>query len=161
MDFFRSLLFSVSNFLFVFVYVCFLKMTSISYGSTLKHECTKFRYLGVMLLEVDQCIGIPIHISQYDDVSYQQNSAAEISAIFAHKSVVCKQTRLHATVLVGCFIKVSLGQAALHSACIKNAYVTASSDPGLHRIRCCMVLHHSEVMVLMCRALFFTYQIWA
>ena len=42
----------------------------------------------------------------------------------------------------------------------KSAYVTASSDPGLHTTRCCTVLHHSEVMILMHHALFFlTYDI--
>jgi len=35
----------------------------------------------------------------------------------------CKQIRVH-SVVVDCF-----------------------SDPGLHRIQCCMVLHHSGVMV--------------
>jgi len=39
----------------------------------------------------------------------------------------------------------------------KRAYITMSSNPGLRIIRCYMVLHYSEVMVLIHRALFFTY----
>ena len=34
----------------------------------------------------------------------------------------------------------------------KSAYVTASSDPGLRRIRCCTVLHRSEVMISLSNA---------
>jgi len=41
----------------------------------------------------------------------------------------------------------------------KSAYVTVSSDPDARRIQCCMVLHCSEMMVLMRRALFFTHDI--
>jgi len=39
----------------------------------------------------------------------------------------------------------------------KSSFITVSSEPILCRIRCCMVLCHSDVMVLMHHALYFTY----
>jgi len=60
--------------------------------------------------------------------------------------IVCEKTRLRPFVLLGCFIKVSL--ARLHSFAFslyqKSAYVTASSDTSLRRIRRCTVLRRSE-----------------
>jgi len=70
--------------------------------------------------------------------------------------VVCELTRLRSVVLVGCFVKVSLGQAALRSACINKV---PTSPRFAQNSMLCAVLHHSEVMVLMRRTLFFAYDI--
>jgi len=61
--------------------------------------------------------------------------------------IVCEQTRLCAFVMVGCFTKVSLGLTVLRSVCIKKVPTVRHSeqDTGLHRIRCCTVIHRSEV----------------
>jgi len=39
-----------------------------------------------------------------------------------------------------------LARQGLQRAPKKRSYVTASSDPGLHRIQCCTVLHRDEIM---------------
>jgi len=71
--------------------------------------------------------------------------------------IVCEQIRLPVVVLVGCFISLSRLGSLAFSMHKKSAYVSASSDPGLCRIRCCTVLHRSEVMLLMHCVSFFTY----
>jgi len=43
--------------------------------------------------------------------------------------IVCEQTRLRAFVLVGCFIKVSLGWAVLRSVCIKKVPTSQRAGP--------------------------------
>ena len=68
--------------------------------------------------------------------------------------IVCEQTRLRVIVLV--LSKSLKGKDCCVQHASKSTYVTASSNPGLCRIRCCMVFHRSEVMVLIRRALFFT-----
>jgi len=61
----------------------------------------------------------------------------------------CEQIRLCA-VVVDCLLGLCNarppGETRPSVAVKKRAYVTASSDPGLRRIRCCVVLHHNEVM---------------
>ena len=70
--------------------------------------------------------------------------------------IVCEQTRLRAVVLVGCFIKDSLGSLAF-SVHQKSAFITGSIDPDWHRIQCFALLHRSEVMILTRCALFFAF----
>jgi len=73
--------------------------------------------------------------------------------------IVCEQTRLRFVVWVGWLFYQSLSRlgSLAFSVHQESANVTASSDKGLRRIRCCAVFHRSAVVVLMRRALFFTY----
>ena len=50
--------------------------------------------------------------------------------------IACEWTRFCAVVLVGCFISLSRLGSLAFSMRQKHACVTASSDPGLHRIWC-------------------------
>jgi len=62
-----------------------------------------------------------------------------------------------------CWLAVLMKSFSARQSCIQRASKKclrhSEQDPGLRRIRCCTVLHHSEVMVLMCRAFFYLWHL--
>ena len=73
--------------------------------------------------------------------------------------IVSEQTRLCAL----CWLAVLPRSFQARQSCVhrasKKCICDSKQEPGLQRIRYCMVLHRSKVMVLMRCTLFFTYDI--